>query len=232
MTQRITKVEPFGRGGTRLRLYLDPGEPLEITLEAFERGRIGVGDELSSERRRALLDLDAEVRVREAALSLISYRARTRRELERRLRQKGFTPERIETCLDRLVERGLVDDASVAAAFVRDRLRHRPRGRTRLVQELRQKGVAGDVAGSVVDGVFSAEAVSDGALAGEVAAGWVDRQGRVLLEALANGERTAERERAVRRLRGYLTRRGFGGAALGDAVAGAVALAAARVRSD
>lgn len=195
-------------------MHLDRGEAFEVALEAVQRVGLGVGDALSSERQRELLDVDADVRVREAALNLISYRARGRVELERKLRQKGFVPARVDACVDRLEERGLVDDAAVAAAFVRDRLRHRPKGRVQLTSELRAKGIATEIAEDVVHEVFEEEETTDTALAAEVAEGWVARQSPDLLEALLSQEWTRERERAHRRLRNYLGRRGFRGEAL------------------
>ncbi len=222
----ITRAEPLRPRGLRILIHLDGGrEPFEVTLEALERSGLGVGDSLPSDRRHSLLNADADIRVRDAALNLISYRARTRAELGRRLRQKGFSPARIEPCLDRLQERGLIDDAAVAAAFIRDRLRHRPRGRARLATELRAKGVNGDVVQETIDRVFEDEAASDSSLALEVAEGWASRQGLAVLEALASDARSPVRDRARRRLRGYLSRRGFRGEALRQAEARALELA-------
>ncbi len=222
---RITEVTSAGRRGLLVRLSLDEGDPLEVTLEAFERAKVGVGDALTPERKRHLLNLDADVRVREAALNLLSYRARTRRELQRKLRTKGHEPERIEACLDGLSDRGLLDDASVSAAFVRDRLRHRPRGRRALRAELRGKGVDASTADHVVSEVFREEGVSDRALAAEIAEGWVARQGSAVLAALVSPGANPERARAQRRLRAYLGRRGFRGDDLRAGVARAEALA-------
>ena len=214
----ITRIEPLRPRGLRVRIHLDRGEPFEVTLEALERSRLGSGDELPASRRQRLLDADADVRVRDAALNLLSYRARTRRELQRRLRQKGFHHARIEPCLDRLHERGFLDDRAVAAAFIRDRLRHRPRGSVRLSSELREKGVAADVTEQVIREIFEAEEVSDEILARDVAAGWVARQSEKVTVALANEERGPEQRTAQRRLYGYMARRGFRGEALRSAL--------------
>ena len=210
----ITKIRPLRPRGLKVEIQLDRGEPFEILLEALERHRLGVGDPLPTRRRRHLLDDDADLRIRDAALNLLSYRARTRSELRRRLRRKGFRPDRIDPCLDRLEEKGLVDDASVAAAFVRDRLRHRPRGRAALTSELRAKGVSRDVVERTLDDVFDEADTDDGTLAREVAEGWVARQpARTLADLVSDSDRKA-REKARRRLVGYLARRGFRGAAL------------------
>lgn len=214
---QVTRVEPLPPKGLRVLLHLDQGDPLEVSLEALELARLGVGDELGGDRRAALLELDADVRIREVALGLIAHRARTRQELARKLRRKGFGTERIDACLGRLEEKGLMDDAAVAAALVRDRLRHRPRGEARLVSELRAKGIERTVASEAITRVFADEEVSDAALAREAALGWLARQGASMRDAL--GDRSSpDRDKARRRLYGYLQRRGFRGDALGSAM--------------
>ncbi|MGD8321313.1 MAG: regulatory protein RecX, partial [Gemmatimonadota bacterium] len=223
----ITRLEPLPPRGLRVRIHLDRGDPLEVALEALERLSLGVGDPLPRNDRHHLLDADAEIRVRDAALNLLSYRARTRTELRRRLLAKGFRPARIDPCLDRLERRGLLDDAAVASAFVRDRLRHRPRGKARLTQELRAKGVDGSLAERVVDSVLEDEDVTEADLARRVVEGWLGRQGTRTVRSLASEERSPESEKARRRLYGYLARRGFRGQALGRAMALAKELARA-----
>ena len=213
----ITRLEPLRPKGLAMRVHLDRGEPLEVALEALERMGLGVGDALPPNVRHHLLDADAEARIREAALGLLSHRARTRAELRRKLTAKGFRPARVEPCLDRLEQRGLVDDQAVAAAFVRDRIRHRPRGKARLAQELRAKGVHDPLATAVVDRVMEDEALGETQLATRVVEGWLKRQGPLVRRALA-GPHTPEREKARRRLHQYLARRGFAGPAFSEAL--------------
>ncbi|MEQ1857573.1 MAG: regulatory protein RecX [Longimicrobiales bacterium] len=214
----ITRIEPLPPRGLRVRVHPDVGDPFEVALEAIEMARLGVGDPLTPTAQRALLEVDADVRIREAALTLLSHRARTRQELQRKLRGKRFDAARVDACLDRLEERGLLSDEAVAAAFVRDRLKFRPRGRARLSSELRTKGVAADVAENTIARVFEDEAVSDAQLARESGSAWLSRQGAKLRTALGSATPTPERDKARRRLHGYLARRGFRGDALTDAI--------------
>jgi regulatory protein len=218
----------LGPRGLEVLVHLEGAEPFEVTLEAIERSRLGVGDRLSEDGRKELADLDADVRVREAALHLLSYRARTRQELETRLRQKDFPVGRIRRCLVDLEGKGLLDDQAVAAAFVRDRLRDRPRGKSRLVSELRAKGVDAELATDAIEQVFGDEEVTDAGLARETAERWVARQGAATLEALGHAARTPERDKARRRLYGYLARRGFRGEALTAALGHAERLVRSR----
>jgi len=228
---RITRIEPLRPRGLKVRVHLDRGDPLEVMLEALERHRLGVGDPLPSPQRHHLLDGDSDIRVRHAALNLLSYRARTRTELERRLHKKGFRPARIDSCLDRLEDKGFMDDEAVASSFIRDRLRHRPRGKAALSSELRAKGVARPVVDRAIDEVFEAQETDDRMLARSVAERWVERQSTDVLAALVSRDRHDDRQKAKRRLVGYLGRRGFRGTALASGIDRARKLAETRVES-
>lgn len=82
------------------------------------------------------------VACREAALKLIERTRRTRADLARRLKEKGYAATTVGGVLDRLVEVGLVDDVEFARAWLAGRWGRRPSGWRRLLQELRGKGIA------------------------------------------------------------------------------------------
>src|SRR6266508_3342202 len=79
---------------------------------------------------------------REAALKLLERTLRTRSDLQRRLKEKGFDAATASEVLDRLAEVGLVDDLEFARAWLAGRWGRRPSGWRRLEQELRAKGVS------------------------------------------------------------------------------------------
>jgi regulatory protein len=81
---------------------------------------------------------------REAALRLLERTRRTRSDLARRLRDKGFAPPVIESVLERLAGVGLVDDAEYARAWLAGRLGRRPAGARKLENELRGRGVSSE----------------------------------------------------------------------------------------
>lgn len=86
-------------------------------------------------------DLEA---AREAALRLLERTRRTRSDLARRLRDKGYAAATVEQALDRLAGVGLVDDAEYARAYLAGRRQRRPAGMRRIEQELRARGVAAE----------------------------------------------------------------------------------------
>ena len=98
------------------------------------RGRAGA--ELAPERAT-----DPEA-AREAALALLERTRRTRSDLVRRLRDKGYAASVIEPVVERLVAVGLVDDVEYARAFLASRWSRRSAGWRRLELELRKRGIA------------------------------------------------------------------------------------------
>ena len=82
----------------------------------------------------------------DAALNYLSYRQRTEYEVRRKLIDRGFGEEIIEGAMKRLEAVGLVDDDAFIAAYVRDRVAHRPMGVRRMAQELYAKGISRDAA--------------------------------------------------------------------------------------
>lgn len=132
---------------------------------------------------------------KDVCLRLLSVRARSRAELEKRLGEKGFRPEVTAAALERFAEVGLINDASFAEQWVHERHTYSGRGRKALQRELREKGVAPG------DAEQALSMVTDDAEHAR-AADLVRRKLRTLPADL-------DRDKAVRRLVGMLARRGY-----------------------
>jgi regulatory protein len=146
---------------------------------------------------------------REAALRLLERARRTRGDLVRRLRDKGYVAATVESVLDRLAEVGLVDAAESARAFMAGRRARRSAGSRRIEQELRARGVN-------VDDISAARSRLD-AEQGEVDE--VAAARRVVEQA---ARRYSALEPRVRRQRlwSLLVRRGFDGDTIERALTG------------
>jgi len=81
---------------------------------------------------------------REAALALLERTRRTRADLRRRLREKGYADATVGTVLDRLAQVGLIDDAEYARAWLAGRWGRRMAGWRRLEADLRRRGIAAE----------------------------------------------------------------------------------------
>ncbi len=96
-----------------------------------------------------------------AALSYLSYRARSRHELERQLRRRGYDTSVVSRVLARCERLDLLDDLSFATTFARDRIRLRPRGVARLESELIRKGVSRENAREGIRAALAEEEVTE-----------------------------------------------------------------------
>jgi regulatory protein len=193
---RITTLEPERRDG-RIRLAVD-GRELGTLPASFvlQRG-LRKGESLDEAELEALLREGAGALAMEAALHCLAHRPRSRVELERHLRRKSHPPDAILYAINRCQELGYLDDEAFARAFVRDRIRLRPRGRYRLRSELRERGLAPDIADAAIEAAFQETGVSERELL------------RSIAEARAFRLRQAEPASARRRLSSWLLRRGF-----------------------
>ncbi|MEO8055892.1 MAG: regulatory protein RecX [Acidobacteriota bacterium] len=141
--------------------------------------------------------------VREAALGFLARRAHTRAELRRKLLRKKFDREDVEACLDRFVERGLLDDRATAAALAASRSRA-GRGRSRIAAELAAKGIPRRDAEAALAGLDPAEEASALRRAFE-------KRARVLPAGLTRQARS-------KKLFDHLVRRGFAPSAVLEAL--------------
>lgn len=226
---RVVRVEPTGGAAQGVRVHLAEGDPLEVPIQAWLESGLHAGAEVGGGAVAELERRGRYWRAREAALAILSYRARSRRELITALRKKGYAFPDVEPVLDDLEARGLLDDAGFAEALVRDRIRHRPRGNRRLMAELREKGVDGTTAERAVDRAMAQMETDEPSLAEEVGRHWARTQSLETLAALTDARFSPEREKAKRRLYGHLARRGFGGEALRAGLDAALAEAAERL---
>lgn len=137
-----------------------------------------------------------EAAARRIALDALSRASRTRGQLEALLQRKGIAPEAVEIVLDRFEEVGLVNDADYAEAFVESRHRIRGQGGRALSAELRRRGVADDV---VADAVGALDPEQEFETACRIARARYDRMPAVAAEV------------KLRRLAGFLARKGYSG---------------------
>ncbi|MFZ6026331.1 MAG: regulatory protein RecX [Chloroflexota bacterium] len=185
----VTALKQQKRNPQRINVYVD-GE-YRCALYRITAAWLRIGQEVTETQLAALLEKDGREAAYQQAYRLLERRERTVAEIERRLRERGFSDEIITDLLARLQESGVVNDNRFARNFVEARATFRPRSRRALRVELRQRGLQeAQIAEALAD-------VDEGAMAYQVAL----KQGR-RLQALAWQE-------FRQKLGAFLARRGF-----------------------
>lgn len=83
------------------------------------------------------------------ALSLLSHREHSKKELTTKLKTRGHEDEEIEAIIERLEEINYLNDERFAEIFVRSRI-SKPLGASRIQQELIQKGINSELAKNAI----------------------------------------------------------------------------------
>jgi len=184
---------PTGRRRRRTTQWQEQAEQAEPAPEAALTEPPGERRKRKRERPEEEF-VDPAVRARDVCLRLLTGTAKTRKQLADALRKREIPDEVAEEVLARFEEVGLIDDAAFAAAWVESRYAVRGLARRALAQELRTRGVSGEV---VEQAVAQVDADDEAQAA------------RVLVDRKLRSTRGLERQARTRRLVGMLARRGY-----------------------
>jgi regulatory protein len=132
-------------------------------------------------------------KARQYALKLLSYRGRSEREMEGRLRKKGFTESEAFSAIKQLKDAGLIDDYSLAETLKRQAVETKMLGREGAKRYMLDRGISREL----VDMVFSREENVE-----------IDTAGR-LVEKKLGPLRNYPADIVRRRLYNLLSRKGF-----------------------
>lgn len=122
-------------------MYLEGGDLLRVTEDELLRFGLYTGLDIEPEVVVQLKEHAARSETRVRAVNMVSARALSKRELEKRLRDKGATERDAAEAADWLEDIGALDDLAYAKAVVRH-YSDRGCGEAKLRDELYRRGVA------------------------------------------------------------------------------------------
>lgn len=146
----ITRIEAQRGKRARARVYLEGAFAFVLNLETVQERGLEVGQGLSEPEIQELLGADAYQSSLKAVLNLLGHRPRSEQELRQRLRRR-FDEEMVEGAIQELKERQLLDDAAFARFWQENRITFSPRSQRMIRSELRQKGIASEIAQDAVE---------------------------------------------------------------------------------
>ena len=126
-------------------LRLDNGREVSVDRRTFEESPYREGGDITEEELTALLSHSMYNRAHDRALYLLGLRDYACRELEKKLLDEA-TPEIASQVVERLREVGLLDDEAYARRAAVNMSEYKGMPRRRVEQELRRRGVDGDLA--------------------------------------------------------------------------------------
>ncbi len=185
----ITSLKIQKKNSERVSVFVDGEYAFSVSL--LTAAQLHKGQTLTPEEI-AELEQGGEAHLAyQQAQRYLSFRPRSRAEVEKYLRGKETDEQAIEEVLSRLESRGYLNDEEFARFWVDDRLRFRPRGERALRFELHQKGLGREEIDAALEGL------DEGAAAWDAVAGKLERW------------RELDEREFLNKVSAYLSRRGF-----------------------
>lgn len=113
-----------------------------MTKELLLKYDIKEGDEITEDEIQNLLLHEEKEKIRNHAYRLLSYRARSSREMRKRLIHAGFDAHLVDDVVRGLLADDTLNDERFAQAFMQDYTVVKPKGNRFIFRELVKKGIA------------------------------------------------------------------------------------------
>lgn len=91
------------------------------------------------------------------AISLLSAREHTEKELREKLSQRSFTESEIDEAIERVKREGFLSEERFAEIFIRSRLRKLPEGKAILSLRLKERGCPSSISRKALDDAWERE---------------------------------------------------------------------------
>lgn len=126
------------------------GEILELSLDLVMKHKLSNGVIISEKLLNQILKEQRKLDIQQSAIAFVSYKPRTVKQITDKLRLKGYKKEEIQYAVNFLKEYNYLDDRRYAHSFVKDYLVRKSVSDTKLLAELKKRGVPDDLAKEAV----------------------------------------------------------------------------------
>ena len=193
---KITKIERQKHRQSLYSVFLDGKYAFHLDKDVLSDLKLKIGQEVDQQEIRRVTRLEQIKEARDYAFLLLSYRARSCQEISERLIKKGYEKEVVQEVVKGLKGLHYLDDLAFAREWVEMRLKQN-RGKILIRQELLKKGIEEDVIHNSIGQGFEKVASSEDELAWQAIEKRIPRYQKLA------------KEKAYRRIKDFLIRRGF-----------------------
>jgi regulatory protein len=148
----ITKISKAVKTEGRYNVFLDEEFAFSLDESQLVKLKLRKGQELSESEVQELKAESDFGKNYIRALNLISRRLRSEHEIREYGFRKQWNKENLDRVIERLYERGYLDDEKFAIAFVRSKAAAKNISKRQLQVALRKKGINSEIITKVIDG--------------------------------------------------------------------------------
>lgn len=143
---KISRISVQKKNASRYNIFLTDGERerygFSVDEDVLVSHRLHKGKQLTDATIALLKEQDDVSKSYHLAIRYLSYRMRTKKEIEDYLKKKEVNPEHIDLVMEQLKQERLIDDLKFAESYIRTKVKTSMKGPLLLKQELIQKGVS------------------------------------------------------------------------------------------
>ena len=135
---KILSISLKERKKNRYIVTTTSGDRFELSEDVIIASSLHKNKEIAETELNKILFSENYFRVKEAALVLLNYRMRSKKELRLRLIKKGYKKDIIDQAINELEEKRWIDDEKFGLAFSRDQISRNKIGPISLKYKLRE----------------------------------------------------------------------------------------------
>ncbi len=141
----VTNINEQVKDKSRVNIFIDGKYVFALSKLDVATFSLKEGEELSEKKYYEILENVVFAKAKMTALSYLSYKDRSKREVIRKLKEKGFTKLVTKKTLEFLISYGYINDLQFSVKYVKERVCSKGYGKYKVVRELREKGVADEI---------------------------------------------------------------------------------------
>lgn len=138
-------------------IYLEDGRKISLYSDLVVKHNLKRDKEISEKELKEWQEEDEALKSFSAALNYLSFRPRSKKEMENYLAKKGFSRAAIESALNKLENYRYIDDFTFASSWTKSRLNNKQMSKRMIAYELYHKGIDRDVIDKVLEMVDEEE---------------------------------------------------------------------------
>ena len=138
---KITRIAQQKKKKNRVNIYIDGEFYSGLYKDTVIKFHLYENKEITPSEIDRIKEFEDFASAKEKAINYISYRERSKKEIEDYLKNKQIEEVIIQKVLSDLEKADLVDNQKFASAWVKDRNKNNPKGNFALKMELKEKGI-------------------------------------------------------------------------------------------
>lgn len=139
----ITEISVQKKNKNRCNIYIDNVFAFGVSNELIYKENLKVGMIVDEEKLKKIAYEENLINCKETALKIIERSYKTKKEMIKRLLEKGYALEEVNETLKFLEEYNFINDESYTKAFINDR--KKTQGKQKIKYALKNKGVSDEI---------------------------------------------------------------------------------------